>query len=51
MPNIGYSYQILSFLNVNSSPLKYYLSTYLTGIFNSCRCLPEPKRHSSLFLH
>ena len=28
-----------------------YLSIYLSGLFNSCRRLPEPKRHSSLFLH
>jgi len=24
---------------------------YLSGIFNSCHCLPETKCHSSLFLH
>ena len=29
----------------------YTLSVYLSGLFNSCRHLPEPKRHSSLFLH
>ena len=28
-----------------------YLSIYLSGFFNSCRRLPETKRHSSLFLH
>ena len=27
------------------------LSIYLSGFFNSCRCLPETKRRSSLFLH
>src|SRR5215510_10150059 len=28
-----------------------YLSIYLYGLFDSCRRLPETKRHSSLFLH
>ena len=27
------------------------ISIYLSGFFNSCRRLPETKRHSSLFLH
>ena len=26
-------------------------SIYLSSLFNSCRRLPEPKRHSSLFLY
>ena len=28
-----------------------HLKIYLSGIFNSCCCLPETKCHSSLFLH
>jgi len=29
----------------------YILSIYLSGFLNSCRRLPETKRHSSLFFH
>ena len=32
-------------------PALMLISIYLSGLFNSCRRLPEPKRHSSLFLH
>jgi hypothetical protein len=34
---------------VSLSPRRYYI--YLSGLFDSCRRLPETKRHSSLFLH
>ena len=27
-----------------------HLSIYISGIFNSCRCLPETKLHSSLLM-
>ena len=29
----------------------FHSPIYPSGLFNSCRRLPEPKRHSSLFLH